>query len=66
MSDVLATSAHHGQLIGAIVNLGGTGRYVHWGFIQISWSNLVIIGIMFVMFLLAILLPFPGHREGQK
>ncbi len=55
--------------LGAVVNLGGTGKYVHWGFIQISLSNLIIIGVMVVLFVAALLLPFPGHRSnrgGQK
>jgi len=55
--------------LGAVVNLGGTGKYVHWGFIQLSLSNLIIIGVMIVLFVAALLLPFPGHRSnrsGQK
>jgi hypothetical protein len=36
------------------------GRYVHWGVIQISVTNLVIIGVMLVLFVLALVLPFPG------
>jgi uncharacterized membrane protein len=40
----------------------GAGSYVHWGVIQISVTNLLIIGAMLVLFVLAILLPFPGHR----
>jgi hypothetical protein len=55
--------------LGAVVHLGGAGKYVHWGFIQISVANLIIIGVMIVMFVAALLLPFPGHRSnrsGQK
>ena len=41
--------------------------YVHWGFIQISLPNLVLIGVMLLLFVLALILPFPGHREtGDK
>lgn len=39
--------------------------YLHWGFILISYPNLMLIGIMIVLFLLALLLPFPGHRAPQ-
>ena len=52
-----------GALLGALVNLGGNGRYVHWGFIQISVANLVLILLMVVLFAAAILLPFPGTRR---
>jgi hypothetical protein len=55
-----------GVLLAALVNLGGTGRYVHWGFIQISVANLVVILLMILVFLLAIVLPFPRHKEREK
>ncbi len=43
----------------------GAGRYVHWGVIQISVTNLVIIAVMIVLFVLALVLPFPGaHDDG--
>jgi hypothetical protein len=46
------------------VNLNHPGHYVHWGVIQISVANLVVIGLMIVIFVLAIVLPFPkGRRE---
>jgi len=44
----------------------GAGSYVHWGVIQISLTNLIIIGLMVVLFVLAILLPFPGNRRGNE
>ncbi len=53
-------------LLGALVNLGGSGHYFHWGSIQISAANLVVIALMVVVFVLAILLPFPRHgRRGR-
>lgn len=39
------------------------GRYVDWGVISISVTNLLIILAMVVVFLLALVLPFPHHRE---
>ena len=54
-----------GALLAALVNLGGTGHYLHWGFIQISVANLVVILLMIVVFVLAILLPFP-KRKGDR
>lgn len=37
--------------------------YVHWGFILISVPNLVLIGVMLLLFVLALVLPFPWHRS---
>lgn len=54
------------NMLGAIVHLGGTGKYITWHFIQISLANLIIIGAMIVLFVAAILLPFPGHKTRQK
>ena len=54
-----------GVLLAALINLGGTGKYIHWGFIQISVANLVVIILMVVVFVLAILLPFP-KRKGDR
>ena len=45
------------------INLNHPGRYVHWGVIQISVANLVLILIMVAVFAAAILLPFPGTRR---
>jgi hypothetical protein len=44
---------------------GESGHYVHWGVVLISVTNLAIIASMVVVFVLAILLPFPGgDRRG--
>ena len=51
-------------LMAAPVNLNHHGHYVHWGVIQISVANLVVIGVMVAIFVLAILLPFP--RGGDR
>ncbi|MBJ7608955.1 MAG: hypothetical protein JF887_05935 [Candidatus Dormibacteraeota bacterium] len=42
--------------------MDGPVPYFHWGFIQISLANLVVIGVMLLIFVLALVLPFPGHR----
>jgi hypothetical protein len=52
-------------LVAAIINLNGPGHYVHWGFVQISVANLVVILLMIAVFVLAILLPFP-RRKGPN
>jgi len=50
-------------MLGSIVNLEAPGYYIHWHFIQISVANLIVIGLMLLVFVLAILLPFPRHRS---
>jgi hypothetical protein len=54
----------------AIVNLNHHATYVHWHFFQMSLSNVLLIVAMLVVFVLAILLPFPGrtgatHKSGK-
>jgi hypothetical protein len=44
-------------------NLDQPAHYLEWGPIQISVGNLVMIGLIVVLFVLAILLPFPGDRD---
>jgi hypothetical protein len=39
------------------------GYYLNWGVIQISLANLIVIGLMIVVFVLALFLPFPGRRR---
>lgn len=39
------------------------GSYVHWGVIQISVANLIVIGLMLVLFIAALLVPFPAPRR---
>jgi hypothetical protein len=53
-------------LIAALVNLNGSGRYIHWGFIQMSVANLVVILLMILVFILAIALPFPRRKERDQ
>ncbi len=43
----------------------GAGRYVHWGVVQISVTNLLLISAMVLVFVLALLVPFgPGEDPG--
>ncbi len=53
-------------LLGALVNLNGNGRYIHWGFFQISVAKFVIILLMIAVFIVAILLPFPRRKGGDR
>jgi len=52
-------------ILGSLINLNGSGHYVHWGFVQLSVANLVLILLMIVVFILAIVLPFP-RRKGPS
>lgn len=52
-----------GPVLAAPVDLNGPGEYVHWGVIQLSVANLVVIGLMVIVFVAALLLPFPGGRR---
>jgi hypothetical protein len=56
---------HHAVLQSAPINLNHTGHYIHWGVIQISVANLIVILLMIAMFVLALVLPFPGSK-GDK
>ncbi len=39
------------------------GHYVHWGVILISVTNLMVIVAMVILFVLALVVPFPGTRH---
>jgi hypothetical protein len=54
------------RLVGSLVNLDHPGHYVHWGFIQLSVANLVVIGLMVIVFVAAILIPFRRHGGGDQ
>lgn len=55
----------------SIVVAEAPGNYIHWGVIQISVANAAIIGVMIVVFILALVVPFPtgegenSDQEGQ-
>ncbi len=46
--------------------LSGHGYFVHWGVIQISLANLIVIVLMLVVLTLALVLPFPRGREDTR
>jgi hypothetical protein len=39
------------------------GHYIHWGVVSISVTNALIVVLMVVVFVLALVLPFPHGRE---
>lgn len=47
-------------LVGAVFNLNHPAHSVDWHFVHLSVANVVVIGVMLVVFALAIVLPFPG------
>jgi hypothetical protein len=52
-------------MMAAVFNLNHHATYVHWHFINLSLSNVILIAVMLLVFVLAILLPFPGrHTTG--
>jgi hypothetical protein len=54
------------NVLGAVFNLNHPAHTVDWNFIHMSVANVVVIVLMFVVFVLALVLPFPGaaHRRG--
>ena len=45
------------------IDLNHPGHYLHWGVVQISVVNLVVVLVMIAVFVAALLLPFPGGRR---
>jgi hypothetical protein len=50
----------------AVFNLNHPAHTVDWHFIHLSIANVIVIGLMLAVFILAIALPFPGasRRRG--
>ncbi len=56
-------------LIASVVNMTQPDRYLHWSIFIVSVANLSLIGVMVLIFGLALLLPFPhgrGHEGGGE
>lgn len=43
--------------------MNGTAQYLHFGFILISWANLVVIALLIVVFLMAVALRRPEKQR---
>jgi ubiquinol-cytochrome c reductase cytochrome b subunit len=50
-------------MLGSAVNLNGPGDYIHWGAVQLSWANFAVILLMIVVFVLALVIPFPHSKR---
>ena len=51
------------SLSGAIFQLNQLGHFVSWHWLQISYANLIVIGLMVMAFIVALVAPFPGRRR---
>jgi hypothetical protein len=54
------------SILAAVFNLNHPSHVVHWHFFQMSVSNIVVIGVMLMVFALAIALPFPGTARRRE
>ena len=52
-------------MVTAAAALAETGHYLQWGWFSISLTNLLIIAAMLVVFVLALLLPFPSGGPAE-
>jgi hypothetical protein len=59
-------SAGPAAVLGAVFNLNSPAHVVHWHFINLTVSNVVVIAVMLVVFALAVVLPFPGAASREK
>ena len=59
-------TAQGARMIAAVFNLNHPAHTVHWHFIDLSVSNVIVIVLMLVVFVVAILAPFPRHGEGRR
>jgi hypothetical protein len=48
-----------------VVPLAAAGKYLHWGVINISLANLLIIGVMILVFVCALVIPFPADKSSD-
>jgi hypothetical protein len=53
-------------LFGSLIDLNKPGHYIHWGFIQMSYANGLVILLMIIVFFAAILIPFKGHKGEDR
>ncbi len=45
------------------ISLNGPAKYLNWGAISISVPNLIMIGLIIGFFVLALVVPFPTHKD---
>jgi hypothetical protein len=47
-------------VMGAVFNLNHPAHVVHWHFIDVPVSNVIVMALTILVFVVAIALPFPG------
>ncbi len=52
-------------MLGSLINMSKPGHFIHWGFLQISMANAVLIVLMVIVFIAAIAIPY-RHRKGDR
>ncbi|MCX6429613.1 MAG: hypothetical protein NTX12_01310 [Actinobacteria bacterium] len=50
-------------MVSLAISLKGPAKFFNWGFISISIPNLIMIGLIVVLFVLALVIPFPTHES---
>lgn len=48
------------------LSLNGPAKFITWGFISVSVPNLIMIALIIIFFALALVLPFPSHKQDRK
>ena len=56
----------HPERFAAVFNLSHPGHFIHWGVLQVSYGNAVVIVLMVASFVAALLVPFPGHDKEEQ
>jgi len=51
------------KYLSGVVPMDPPGTFLHWGVIQISVANLIVIVLMIAVFVAALVLPFPGRKK---
>ena len=53
-------------MLAAVFDLNGRAGYAHWDFFQMSVPNVIVILLMLVLFVVALLAPFPGNPKRRS
>jgi len=51
------------DLLSALVNLNKRPYYIHWGVVQLSLANFIVILLMIAVFTAAVIVPFPKDHQ---
>jgi hypothetical protein len=53
------------EVLASVVNLDRPGHFIHWWVVQISVANLLVVASMVLVFVLALVVPFP-KSDGRE